>query len=95
MTMLTVIIYRIKNNKLRNKLRKFLLGYGYVIQNSVFEMRLTKEQRQKVIAEIKQYEPELEKGDSIYFYQLCKSCVQKSFVLGEKTFTADPLFYLI
>ncbi|MDP2303473.1 MAG: CRISPR-associated endonuclease Cas2 [Ignavibacteria bacterium] len=93
--MLILVLYQIKKNTTRYKLRKLLLGYGYSVQDGSVEMRLTNEQRNKIIYEIKSFENLLEPGDNIRFYQICRSCIQKSFVLGGKSFTVDPLFYLV
>lgn len=93
--MLTLIIYRISNSKTRNKLRKLLLGFGYAVQNSAFEFRLTKEQRIKLINSVKLFEDKLETGDSIRLYNICGSCLSKAVIIGQTPITIDPLFYIV
>ncbi len=93
--MLTLIIYQIKSDSLRRKIRRLLLNFGYSVQNSVFEFRLTKTQRISLINSLKQFEQLLGKQDSIRVYSVCQSCLKRSFVIGKKTITTDPLFYLV
>lgn len=52
---LIVIIYDISNSKRRNRLGKFLLGYGIRIQNSSFECYLDNKVYRKLMKEIKFY----------------------------------------
>ena len=62
-----LIIYDIIDNRKRNKLAKFLQGYGFRIQKSAFEAFLTKSQYQKMLQEIKVFaSPE----DSIRVYKI-------------------------
>jgi CRISPR-associated protein Cas2 len=61
-----LIIYDIVNNKKRNKLSKFLKGFGFRIQKSAFECILTKEKYQKLIAGIENFFGE---SDSIRVYK--------------------------
>lgn len=93
--MLTLILYQISSSKTRRNLRKLLLGFGYSVQNSVFECRLTKTQRLKLIYAVKKYEDELESGDSIRLYNICGNCVNKAVILGGIPVTTDPLFYIV
>jgi len=62
-----LIIYDIINNQKRNKLAKFLQGYGFRIQKSAFEAFLTKSLYQKMLREIRVFvSPE----DSIRVYKI-------------------------
>ena len=62
-----LIIYDIIDNRKRNKLAKFLQGYGFRIQKSAFEAFLTKSLYQKMLREIKVFvSPE----DSIRIYKI-------------------------
>jgi CRISPR-associated endonuclease Cas2 len=93
--MLTLIVYQIKSDRVRNKLRKILLNYGYAIQNSVFEFRLTVEQRQQLIGKVTAVKNDLSPEDSIRIYQVCRSCLAKVVIIGNKPITSDPLFYMV
>lgn len=62
-----LIIYDIINNRKRNRLAKFLQGYGFRIQKSAFEAFLTNSFYKKMLREIKDYaSPE----DSIRIYKI-------------------------
>lgn len=50
-----LIIYDIINNKKRNKLAKFLQGYGFRIQKSAFEAKITKKKYNDMIKNLPQY----------------------------------------
>lgn len=62
-----LVIYDIIDNRKRNRLAKFLQGYGLRIQKSAFEAFLNKSLYQKLLREIKEFaSPE----DSIRIYKI-------------------------
>lgn len=93
--MLTLIVYQVKSDKLRNKLRKLLLNFGNAVQNSVFEFRLTVEQRKQLVNKVTAFKEELNPDDSIRIYHVCRSCLSKAVIIGKKPITMDPLFYIV
>lgn len=93
--MLTLIVYQVKSDRVRKKLRNLLLSFGKPVQNSVFEFRLTKEQRQQLINKVLLLKEELNPEDGIRIYQVCRTCVSKAIILGNKPIAHDPLFYIV
>ena len=62
-----LIIYDIIENKNRTKLAKTLCGYGYRIQKSAFEARLNKQQYEKLVNELRNYD---KKENSVRIYEI-------------------------
>ena len=62
-----LIIYDIISNKKRNKLSKFLLGYGFRIQKSAFEAKLPRKKYNELIAKLPAY---VSGEDSIRVYKI-------------------------
>ncbi|MHB8338309.1 MAG: CRISPR-associated endonuclease Cas2 [Ignavibacteriaceae bacterium] len=93
--MLLLIVYQIKDAKVRARLRKLLLNYGNPLLNGVFELRLTKAQREKLVNAVKNYESLLQKEDGITIYNICSNCLQKTIIIGKKPITNDPLYYYV
>lgn len=65
-----LIIYDIVDNKRRLKLSKYLHGYGFRVQKSAFEARISKRKYQKLLREIPRYIGEL---DSVKVYKIIGS----------------------
>jgi CRISPR-associated protein Cas2 len=72
---LVVVAYDISNNKRRKKVADLLLKSGTRVNYSVFECFITKPQLEK----LKQEADALikKKYDSILYYPLCASCIEK------------------
>lgn len=62
-----LIIYDIIDNKSRQKLAKYLQGYGFRVQKSAFEATITKSKYNKLINEMPAFVSE---GDSIKVYKI-------------------------
>jgi CRISPR-associated protein Cas2 len=73
-TTLYVIAYDIGDDKRRTKIFKLLCGYGAWTQYSLFECWLTKQHLVELRAKLK---AQLQVGDSVRMYPLCKSCVAR------------------
>lgn len=93
--MISVIVYQIKNNRVRIRLRKILLSYGNPVQNSVFECRLSPAQSKEFFKGIYFIKEQLEESDSIRIYNVCKNCVAKTVIIGKKPIINDPLYYIV
>ena len=78
--MLYIVCYDIQSNRMRYRVCKTLLDFGYRVQHSVFECRLSSER----LAELKQRlsEIELDDTDSIRIYPQCGKCEPNVAVLG-------------
>ena len=62
-----LVIYDIIENKKRVKLSKKLLGYGFRIQKSAFEAKLTEKKYQQLLCDLKAFEST---DDSIRVYRI-------------------------
>lgn len=62
-----LIIYDIISNKRRNKLSKFLLGYGFRIQKSAFEARIPQKKYRELLERLPAY---VSDEDSIRVYKI-------------------------
>jgi len=62
-----LVIYDIIDNKKRVKLAKKLLGYGFRIQKSAFEAKLTEKKYRQLLSELKSFE---NSEDSIRVYRI-------------------------
>jgi len=49
-----VVVYDITNNRERRKLSQLLTGFGFRIQKSVFECRLSKSDKRKLVEKIQE-----------------------------------------
>ena len=92
---MTVIVYQVKSDRLRTKLRKILLSYGSPVQNSVFECRLSSSQFKEMLKSIENIKDLLLETDSIRLYNVCKNCVAKTIIIGNKPIVTDPLYYIV
>jgi CRISPR-associated protein Cas2 len=80
----TVIAYDISSGKKRKEVSKLLDQYGQRANKSVYECFVTKSQIKEIKKEIKQLINS--KSDSVLFYSLCKSCVEKKEYVGKVGF---------
>jgi len=79
--MFVVVSYDIINDKRRNKVLNELKNYGNRVQYSVFECDISKNQIEELRAELYRI---IDKGeDSVRYYFLCGSCVEKIIVDGK------------
>jgi CRISPR-associated protein Cas2 len=92
---MTVIVYQIKSDQLRTKLRKILLSYGNPVQNSVFECRLSTSQFKELLKNIENIKTKFLESDSVRLYNVCKNCISKTVIIGNKPIVTDPLYYIV
>ena len=62
-----LLIYDIVDNRQRTRFAKLMLGYGYRVQKSAFEVMLTKKKYNQMISQIPGY---CSKEDSIRIYRI-------------------------
>lgn len=72
---LVVVAYDISNNRRRKKVADLLLKNGTRVNYSVFECFLTKNELEKLKAEADTLIKK--KYDSMLYYPLCASCIEK------------------
>ena len=76
-----LITYDITDNKRRNKLFKFLLGYGINVELSVFEVEVDKSSLKIIISEIKKIiNP---KEDVVYIFPYYKEPIRNGIYKGK------------
>ncbi|MCK5855534.1 MAG: CRISPR-associated endonuclease Cas2 [Sulfurovaceae bacterium] len=78
-----VVAYDISNDKTRRKVGEALEAFGKRVNYSVFEIQVKSKAQMKGLEDelLKLLEP---KHDSLRFYNLCQSCVEKSWSLGDE-----------
>lgn len=70
-----IVAYDISDDKLRNRLAKFLSKFGYRLQYSLFEIKNSKRILEVVSAEIQaNYERAFAQTDSVIIFNLSKQC---------------------
>lgn len=91
--MFIVVCYDIPSNKRRNKVAQTLEGFGYRVQESVFECEVSAEQygkmKQKIMKRIET------KEDSVRYYNLCTNCLTKIEIVGLGEVKRNEKFYVV
>ena len=78
--MFTIICYDIPSDRTRNEVSRILKGFGYRVQESVFECELTPVEYKKLKLRItKKIDSDV---DSIRYYTLCAPCMNRIEVCG-------------
>lgn len=89
-----LVTYDIENDRRRTKIHKILSNFGSSVQYSVFECFISEkdfeELRKKLSKQMDPKHPE----DSIRYYTLCRSCVEKVHVDGNKGFNIEAPFII-
>lgn len=76
-----VVAYDIVDDRRRNRVARFLEGWGHRVQKSIFECKLSAEELDEVRIKLKEILALPE--DRCHIYRLCAECVAKRLVLGE------------
>ncbi len=91
--MFIVVCYDIPSNKRRNKVAQTLEGFGYRVQESVFECEVSAEQygkmKQKIMKRIET------KEDSVRYYNICANCLTEIELDGLGEVKRDERFYMV
>lgn len=91
--MFIIVCYDIPNNKRRSKVAQTLEGFGYRVQESVFECEVSADQfgrmKQKVMKSIEA------KEDSVRYYSLCANCLSKIEIAGLGEVKREEKFYVV
>ena len=91
--MLTLVVYDIADNRRRNKLAKFLEGYGRRVQESVFECFLSLDEMQRLHQQIERRVKRDE--DNVRFYWIPPGAVSKSLTIGSPLPEPPPTSYIL
>ena len=79
---LYVVSYDISENKVRKKVSDTLEDYGYRVQYSVFECRVSQLKYKEMYARLVKLVTS--PGDSVRFYTICENCAAKIRTIGVK-----------
>ena len=83
-----LIAYDISDDKIRNKIAKYLEKKGLRIQKSLFALEVNKNKIKHILRDLEI----LRKDDGIiHSFSVCKICAKKSKVIGKKI--PDPFFF--
>ena len=89
-TMCYIIAYDISEDKRRTKIHKILSGFGKWTQYSLFECFLSK--KEFILLKAKLAKQLGDQQDSVRFYPLCSSCIEKVETVGGEPPTEDIVF---
>lgn len=87
-----MIAYDIPDDRRRTKVHQILLGFGKWTQYSLFECFLSRQEL--VLLQAKLAEHLEAREDSVRFYPLCATCVQKVETIGGPP-PAEELIYVV
>ncbi|HLZ80136.1 MAG TPA: CRISPR-associated endonuclease Cas2 [Ktedonobacteraceae bacterium] len=89
-TMCYIIAYDIPDDRRRTKIHKILSGFGKWTQYSLFECFLSK--KELILLKSKLAKHLEDQQDSVRFYPLCASCVEKVETVGGEPPAEDIVF---
>lgn len=94
MKSLWIISYDIADSKRLRKVAKFLEGYGIRIQKSVFRLKVTDRDIQKVKWEISK---KIMDEDSVFYFRFCNNCAKHVHKENPKHFSIEkePTYLII
>lgn len=87
--LLILIIYDVVNDKRRNKLAKYLSGYGNRVQKSAFEAKIPQKKYEKLLKELPRFCDMTE--DSIRVYKIIGKSQVKAWGISEEVKIDDVI----
>ncbi len=89
-----LVTYDIENDRRRTKIHKILSNFGSSVQYSVFECFISEEDFEELKSKLKKQMDPKHPDDSIRYYTLCRSCVEKVLVEGNRDFNIEGPFII-
>jgi CRISPR-associated protein Cas2 len=89
-----LVTYDIENDRRRTKIHKVLEGYGSAVQYSVFECFISEEDFAQLRMRLQKLLDRKHPLDSIRYYQLCRDCVDRVEVDGNRDFEIRSPFII-
>lgn len=89
-----LVTYDIENDRRRTKIHKILSNFGSPVQYSVFECFLSENDFDDLRKQLKKQLDPKHPADSIRYYRLCRSCVEKVEIDGNKDFNIEGPFII-
>ncbi len=91
--MYVLVSYDVVEDRIRNRLFKYLKDFGTPVQKSVFECHLTKEQLRRMMRGVEKImDP---KKDRVRYYPLCRQCVGRVIISGWGEVKEDEGFEVV
>ncbi|HYU74328.1 MAG TPA: CRISPR-associated endonuclease Cas2 [Ktedonobacteraceae bacterium] len=91
-TMCYIIAYDIPDDRRRTKVHKLLSGFGTWTQYSLFECFLSRKELVLLKSKLAKHIDDTQ--DSVRFYPLCATCLEKVETVGGEPPTEDLLFII-
>jgi CRISPR-associated protein Cas2 len=89
-----LVTYDIENDRRRTKIHKVLEGYGVAVQYSVFECFLSDQDYATLRHRLRKLMDSKHPLDSVRYYRLCRSCVEKVDTDGNRPFAVASPFII-
>jgi CRISPR-associated protein Cas2 len=89
-----LVTYDIENDRRRTKIHKVLEGYGSAVQYSVFECFISEEDFARLRMRLQKLLDRKHPLDSIRYYLLCRDCVGRVDVDGNRDFEIRSPFII-
>ena len=89
-----LVTYDIENDRRRTKIHKILSNFGSPVQYSVFECFISEEDFEELRRKLKMQMDPKHPDDSIRYYRLCRSCVEKVEIDGNRDFNIEGPFII-
>ena len=89
-----LVTYDIENDRRRTKIHKVLEGYGISVQYSVFECFISTEEYAQLRTRLQKLLDPNHQLDSIRYYVMCRNCVERVDVDGNRNFEIQSPFII-
>lgn len=89
-----LVTYDIENDRRRMKIHKLLEGYGLAVQYSVFECFISEEDYAGMCLRLQKLLDPKHPIDSVRYYVLCRNCVERVDIDGNRDFIVESLFII-
>lgn len=89
-----LVTYDIENDRRRTKIHKLLEGYGTAVQFSVFECFLSSDDYEQLRRRLRKLLDVNHPMDSVRYYLLCRECVERVDVDGNRKFEIHSPFVI-
>ena len=89
-----LVTYDIENDRRRTKIHKLLEGYGSAVQYSVFECLISEADYAQLRLRLQKLMDPKNPIDSVRYYVLCRNCVERVDVDGNRDFVIESPFII-
>ena len=89
-----LVTYDIENDQRRTKIHKLLEGYGSAVQYSVFECFISEEDYAKMRQRLQKLLDPKHPVDTVRYYVLCRNCVERVDIDGNRDFDIESPFII-